>query len=170
MKRTILKRRWEFKTSEQVNYSRINGYLSCMEVLNNGPGHLCLYELSPVALNGNRRESLIAHLNKITHLDISDNMCSWDWEVRLVKADNPVEKLSAVIDQFFFGQQHSPTLVDSKYKTHFLDVLMEEMNYVPIKFYEAISSTDETWHEIWWNDYLIDAGGELFHLHFGATN
>ena len=160
----------KIKTSEEVNFSRINGFLSCMETLNNGPAHLCLYEFSPVEVVGNRRESLIHHLNKITHLNISENIKSWNWEVRLIKAEKPVEKLSEILNEYFFNQKYSVKSSCSTTVSYFLNMLMEETNYYPIKFYEAVTMVDEIWHEIWWSDYLIDAGGELFHLHFGATN
>lgn len=170
MKRTILKRRLEIKTSDQVNFSRINGFLSCMETLNNGPEHLCLYEFSPVEQAGNRRESLIEHLNEATHLDISENIKHWNWEVRLIKAEQPVEMLSLVANKYFFEQKYSSKPACNTAVAYFLNMLMEETNYYPLKVYEAITTVDNIWHEIWWADFLIDAGGELFHLHFGATN
>lgn len=168
MKKTILQRRIHFKQSSEVNFDRINGFLSCMEALNNSDTHTCLYEFAPVKANGNRRESLIAHLNATTQVNLEHEVKSWNWDLRLVKSETPLETLADTLNKHFFFQENSPTSNNDKTVIGFINLLLEEIGYHPIKFYEAITKVEDTWHESWWSDYLIDAGGPLYHLHFGA--
>jgi len=141
-----------------------------MEALNSSTEYTCLYEISPVEKNGNRRESLIAHLNKTTHLSIGYDIRSWNWELRLVKSEKPMDTLAQAANKYFFEQKYSPKPDSNISLQYFLNIMREEISYNPLKVYEAITEAEEIWHELWWADYLIDAGGELYHLHFGATN